>query len=96
MLLDGERNVLVKSGSNPQFELPVFSTPNAEALANLTDTEPRLEPVPNTTHYGWSPPSSCAELATTIRFSMWRASLDPKVLEHLQGGGGHPRRLSRT
>ena len=47
MLLDGERNVLVKSESNPQFELPV---PPAEALANLSDTEARIEPVPNTNY----------------------------------------------
>jgi two-component system, NtrC family, nitrogen regulation sensor histidine kinase NtrY len=45
MLLDGDRNVLVKSELNKQFDVPL---PPAAAFANITDTEPRIEPVPNT------------------------------------------------
>jgi two-component system nitrogen regulation sensor histidine kinase NtrY len=47
MLLDGDRTVLVKAEFNPQFDLPL---PPAAVLANVTDTEPRIDPVPNTNY----------------------------------------------
>jgi two-component system nitrogen regulation sensor histidine kinase NtrY len=43
MLLDGEGKVLVRAEFNKPFDLPL---PAAAALANLTDAEPRIEPVP--------------------------------------------------
>jgi len=44
MLLDGDGKVLVRAEFNKPFDVPL---PPASAFANLTDTEPRLEPVPN-------------------------------------------------
>jgi two-component system nitrogen regulation sensor histidine kinase NtrY len=44
MLLDGEGKVLVRAEFNKPFDVPL---PPASALANLSETEPRLEPVPN-------------------------------------------------
>jgi two-component system nitrogen regulation sensor histidine kinase NtrY len=44
MLLDGDGNVLVRAEFNRPFDVPL---PPAAALANVTDTEPRLEPVAN-------------------------------------------------
>ena len=43
MLLDGEGKVLVRAEFNKPFDVPL---PAAAALANLTDAEPRIEPVP--------------------------------------------------
>jgi two-component system, NtrC family, nitrogen regulation sensor histidine kinase NtrY len=45
MLLDGEGKVLVRAEFNKPFDVPL---PTASAFANISDTEPRLEPVPNT------------------------------------------------
>jgi two-component system nitrogen regulation sensor histidine kinase NtrY len=45
VLLDGEGNVLVRAEFNKPFDVPL---PPASAFASVTDTEPRLEPVPNT------------------------------------------------
>jgi two-component system nitrogen regulation sensor histidine kinase NtrY len=44
MLLDGEGKVLVRAEFNKPFDVPL---PPATALTNVTDTEPRLDPVPN-------------------------------------------------
>jgi two-component system nitrogen regulation sensor histidine kinase NtrY len=43
MLLDGEGKVLVRAEFNKPFDVPL---PPATALANVTDTQPRIEPVP--------------------------------------------------
>jgi two-component system, NtrC family, nitrogen regulation sensor histidine kinase NtrY len=45
MLIDGDRTVLVKSEFKPQSELPL---PPTAALLNLSDSEPRIDAVPNT------------------------------------------------
>jgi two-component system nitrogen regulation sensor histidine kinase NtrY len=45
MLLDGEGKVLVRAEFNKPFDVPL---PPASAFANLSETEPRLEPVANT------------------------------------------------
>jgi two-component system nitrogen regulation sensor histidine kinase NtrY len=42
MLLDGEGKVLVRADFNKPFDVPL---PPASAFANLSETEPRLEPV---------------------------------------------------
>src|SRR5262245_17858804 len=44
MLLDGEGKVLVRAEFNKPFDVPL---PPATAFANLSETEPRLEPVAN-------------------------------------------------
>jgi two-component system nitrogen regulation sensor histidine kinase NtrY len=44
MLLDGDGKPLVRAEFNKPFDVPL---PPASAFANLSDTEPRLEPVPN-------------------------------------------------
>jgi two-component system nitrogen regulation sensor histidine kinase NtrY len=44
MLLDGDGKVLVRAEFNKPFDVPL---PPASAFANLSETEPRLEPVPN-------------------------------------------------
>jgi two-component system nitrogen regulation sensor histidine kinase NtrY len=43
MLLDGEGKVLVRAEFNKPFDVPL---PPATALTNVTDTQPRIEPVP--------------------------------------------------
>src|SRR5262249_30976360 len=43
ILLDGDANVLVRAEFNKPFDVPL---PPASAFANLTETEPRIEPVP--------------------------------------------------
>jgi two-component system nitrogen regulation sensor histidine kinase NtrY len=47
MLINGARNVLVKSDFNPQMELAI---PPAAALAKINDTTPQIEPVPNSNY----------------------------------------------
>src|SRR5882757_93065 len=47
MLINSERNVLVKSEFNPQLELAI---PPAGAFARINDTEPQIEPVPDTNY----------------------------------------------
>jgi two-component system nitrogen regulation sensor histidine kinase NtrY len=43
MLLDGEGKVVVRAEFNKPFDVPL---PPAASFANVTDTEPRIEPVP--------------------------------------------------
>ena len=47
MLINSQRNVLVKSEFNPQLELAI---PPAGAFARINDTEPQIEPVPDTNY----------------------------------------------
>ena len=47
MLINSQRTVLVKSEFNPQLELAI---PPAGAFARINDTEPQIEPVPDTNY----------------------------------------------